>query len=76
MTRHNIDSILERNYLKCRGNDLGMCFAKGNSFLSIIPILFIKDALGQQNALGHTHVSIINKMYFGKVDLGFLASPG
>lgn len=31
----------------------------------------MKDVLGLQTVLEHTYVSIINKMYFAEMDLGF-----
>lgn len=57
-----------KNIQPCRGRKYK---ARGDNFQSISQILLIKDVLGLQTVLGHTYVSIINKMYFAAMDLGF-----
>lgn len=71
MGRHSLSSILKINFLKYSAKSWEEYKARGDHFQSIFQVLLIKDVLGLQTVLGHTYVSIINKMYFAEMDLGF-----
>lgn len=71
MGRQTSKLHFENKFLKIFSSHGRKYKARGDNVSSIFQILLINDVLGSQTVLGHTYVSIINKMYFAEMDLGF-----